>query len=993
MPLPSSPNPGRAGENTLSARLADLLRERGFADADFERQFTITDSVTGRHVLRKPDVVFSNGGTHIVSAKVGERRERETLSTAISYLRDLSPVTNLGVVFAVTYPEGEEPFHFHVLPAGSVEEISVVLESLDQVADAINEVVRGRIQDILARQEPVHVEAGRLLKYTAQDLSVGLLQAPSADLEEIFGGHDFFHSALSAGLTGEERDNALRLGPAYLFVNQVLFYTLLSQAAKAKGRPKLFPEIESADRGSPTALQAKYFDLVRQKDYEPIYGSDIARHLDVSKVGYAVDQLVDTLSRLAPKLTVPDLVGQVFQNLIPFGVRKPLGAYFTNPNAARLLASLAIESAHSTVLDPACGSGTLLVASYRRKWALLGKTESSRPQETHKAFVGNELTGIDAMAFSSHLAAVNLALQEPLLDTDYVRIARADSTSLMPGHTVVPVGESLPGDFRQQTLFDSSDRRKTSTKRSRIPTLRQGRSSSFVLDPVDVVIMNPPFTSQNNMSPEYRAKLKLRFRTPSAYRKIVFWKTSEQVFFLLIADRFLKDDGRLAAVLPLTTFTGRAFQPLVRYLVENYVIEVIVAGLGRSSFSEDTSLTECLIVARKRKPETESTFKFVTVDLSPDRWSSADVDRVLGMIEKGGDISGIGRTKSIAQTELLPGRSTLSGLLLRSIPDFDRAWTAFEYVAQHSRPGLIPVGQLFDRGLEITEVYHGDNRPLRLGPRALIACRTGERAIKATDRLVLHSEVGGITEVRDRLDSNIQFRFPSSSLAPCLRRFSFLSTMDITGQTDFIAAEVNRTLENAMRAFYTESESKKFLKALSTIGWSSIIERGSSRVNISARANLAAPGTIFLAFRSDDPTFLAGAYGYTVKGFDSEREEKLFTLWFNSTVALTQLIAKATITEGPWVKLEQFTTEQVLMPDPQALSEPQWKQVERLWAKVSQASATSLFDQLKGSALRQELDRSLLAIIGLDSQKSSECASRLADGTRAAIEMLVKTLT
>lgn len=35
----------------------------------------------------------------------------------------------------------------------------------------------------------------------------------------------------------------------------------------------------------------------------------------------------------------------------------------------------------------------------------------------------------------------------------------------------------------------------------------------------------------------------------------------------------------------------------------------------------------------------------------------------------------------------------------------------------------------------------------------------------------------------------------------------------------------------------------------------------------------------------------------------------------NSTLALLQLVGKSTITQGSWVKLEEFTAEQVTLPD------------------------------------------------------------------------------
>src|SRR4029077_423107 len=114
----------------------------------------------------------------------------------------------------------------------------------------------------------------------------------------------------------------------------------------------------------------------------------------------------------------------------------------------------------------------------------------------------------------------------------------------------------------------------------------------------DLVIMNPPFTYWGNMSKPYRENMKLRFLNErSIYREIIVKKTSQQVFFFLLAERFLKRGGQIAAVSPLTTFTGRAFQAFTSWFCNNYTIRYIVVGLGRCSFSEETSLTECLVMA------------------------------------------------------------------------------------------------------------------------------------------------------------------------------------------------------------------------------------------------------------------------------------------------------------------------------------------------------------------------------------------------------------
>lgn len=857
---------------------------------------------------------------------------------------------------------------------------------MEEVAEIIDQTVKGRISEIESKQEPVHYEMGRILRYSSIELSQVIKGVPEEDLEEIFGGHDFFHSALESLLKEKEKSSALHLGVAYLFINQILFYILLSNTAKMQGTPEIYPEIKNEDKNSPIKLRDNYFLKVRLKDYEPIYGPDVAQHFNEDTVGNFLIQLIDMLIELSPKLTVPDLVGQIFQNLIPFKIRKPLGAHFTNPKTAQLLAHLSIDDSDTTVLDPACGSGTLLVAAYKRKMELSPTDNLSR---LHKRFIENEITGIDAMAFSSHLAAVNLALQQPLTDTDFVRIGRSDSTKLKPGDIIEPTGGSMPDAFLQTQLTGKASKKTKS--QSRVPSMKAGKLRSIQLSKVNLVIMNPPFTSQNNLSKEYRILLKRRFVYPSIYKKIIFWKTSQQVYFLLLADKFLNKNGNIAAVLPFTTFTGHAFFPLINYYVNNYTIKSIIIGLGRCSFSENTSLSECLFIASKSKPSDGNTFKLIGVYERPENWADDYINKIIGYSDtyRKNDLCII---KEIKQTELLPENSTLSTLMLCLNDDYNLAWKILTKIANESKTEMVKIKELFKEGLEITEVYHGQYRPLLVGPKAIIACRTEERAIKQIDRLLYDSESDGEITLKDRFNPDSQYKFPINKLGSCIRRFSYFDTMNITNKTDFIVTKTGKELENTMNAYYTKKEKERFILRIKRAKWDKIIERGSSKVNIMARVDLAAKGTIFLAYRCEDPSFLI-AYGYNVKGFKDENEEKLFTLWFNSTMGLIELLAHATINRGTWLKFEQFTTEQLTIPNPQKLSKTQWIQIEKLWNDLEDESVPPLVEQLeKNNEVRTKLDTTLLKIIGFNDKEALSMSLKLQNGALSSINMLKKTM-
>ena len=582
------------------------------------------------------------------------------------------------------------------------------------------------------------------------------------------------------------------------------------------------------------------------------------------------------------------------------------------------------------------------------------------------------------------------------MDTDYVRIGTEDSTRHHPGETIQPTSDMWAEELTQVKISHKFEKKSEEKgKAIRIPNLSKAKAIPIELKQVDVVIMNPPFTSQNNLSKEYKNSLKRRFSMPLAHKETIYWKTSQQLYFILLADRFLKKKGTMAAVLPFTTFTGHAFQALIKFLVKNYTIKVVVVGLGQSSFSEDTSLTECLFVAKKEKPKPNHSFKLIGTKISPSLWTS-EIIRKLGEAISN-DLESLSTDvyvcEQIPQNELLPEGQTLSLLYMRLIPEFNKAWETMESVFSKSSVPTRKVKKWFNDGLTMDEVYHGEDRPLRRGPKAIIMCRNLERAQKESDRLVLKNEDKETYTFYDRFSEQLEFNFPKLEVTDALRRFSYLNSMDITGKTDFCVKAPEEATKKAMKAFYSDEKAESFIKRLSGEKWQVIQKNGSSNTSILARANLAAPGTKLIAAHADYPYFLAGAYGYIVRGFKDELEEKLFVLWMNSTIALLQLIGKSTITQGAWVKLEEFTTEQVVLPDCSVLTVQQKNKIEEIWRNFSKEILPSLMEQLNQSTpVRLQLDIALLELLGTSTKESEQLARTMEKGALKAIQMLRATM-
>lgn len=1005
--MPHAKPAGIPGENTDTALgLSREIEATGLSPTPFP-QFHFPPGSAKRRA--EPDLEIVNGGHHFVSAKKGENQFPAAFATAVDYALTVPHAVELkgkrvGEFFAVTYPKApEEKFHVMVVTRfGHHGPLTFSpLDSVGEVARLIKSVIDGQFDEYSRSLEPAGAAARRLLYWGAESLGRAIRHVSDEELESIFGGRDFFRSVLSTSLKGEKRQEALRIGPAFLFVNQVFFYMLLSQANTKAGR-KQYPPIADADRQFPSKLDELYFSRVRDIDYKPIYGIHVAHFFSGKEATEACGDIIGALDGLVPALDTSDLSGQVFQALIPLGIRKPLGAHYTNPNAAALLASLAVEEPRSVVFDPACGSGTLLVAAYRRKMLLAGGAASKR---LHKPFVEEELFGVDAMAFSGHLAAVNLALQRPLEETDSVRIGTADSTLLRPnGEPIGATDSVVPTALRQRRLDDVA--RQTSPKarsRGAVGLKDHGDASqgSFSIPEVDNILMNPPFTSWENMDTGYRSALRLHFKNVSKrYFPLITFRPSQQLFFLLLADRFLKKGGTMAAVLPLTTFTGKSFLSFTEWFIKNYQVRYMILGLGRASFSEDTALTECMVVATKSPPVPGHKITIIGVENPPETWTEDGLKQLLSIAVDGRAGSNEeARVLTVPQGRLSPASDSLGGIYLGLDPAYRIAQSAFKTFMTKSS-SLVSWATAESRyGVSISGGLRSGEHLSYYGPKGLIVLRNRPRKRLRDDRLVLSGYSGSALRSAD-LTTGETFDYPLQATGRAIRKFSYLPSLDVSDSADFYFRKYLPELETIFRRYYSESDTKKFLSRIRETTsdrpggrWQGRASESSSSLVLVRRIDFGAPGSTVLCTWSHEPVFVA-CEAYGVSNVPDEYQQKLLALWFNSTFFLLEVVAHATITRGTWMKIEEFSLAACDIPALHLLSPAEKKIVDSTWSSITGTPWPALMDQLLSSeGPRVELDDAVLKLLGcLDQSERRSLAEKVRAGVHSALIGLARTM-
>ena len=338
-----------------------------------------------------------------------------------------------------------------------------------------------------------------------------------------------------------------------------------------------------------------------------------------------------------------DLTGRIFQRLITD--RKYLATFYTRPASAALLARLAVAKLEGVdwsdakalgelrVGDFACGTGALLSAVYEQI-AARHERAGGDVAKLHPVMMEEVLYGCDVMPSAVHITGATLAGSQPNIDYRQSRLYTMPY-GRQPDNTVKIGSLELLQCSEVQTLFNTSD-----------PALRTGSLGEETAAQVnvdipdrsfDLVIMNPPFTrAGSDWEGSERAEDSIKqFRGLStdqdtqkamaAREKNLSKDTCAHGYagiastFAALANRKLKPEGVLALVLPLSAAAGISWQMFRQLLATEYTELTVLSNAANGkdmSFSSDTGMGECLVIARKLKSAEQSDSRVTFVSLA-----------------------------------------------------------------------------------------------------------------------------------------------------------------------------------------------------------------------------------------------------------------------------------------------------------------------------------------------------------------------------------------
>jgi hypothetical protein len=403
-----------------------------------------------------------------------------------------------------------------------------------------------------------------------------------------------------------------------------------------------------------------------------------------NEMSQRVRDLVDLAIRIASNRSLlrRDFAGRVYHSITgDIALRKGFATFYTEVPAAYLLATLAVSSllglderglpsldqekareiasqvASLKVGDLACGSGTLLTASYSalmRAVATLKfyyNLDDIEVESIGKRLIEEGIYGIDALRYASQITAINLALMAPStigrenVYTIYLGYIQDKNQAWLGSLELLNNAGRVGGllAYIEGGLRGVAER-----------VALEGTEGEFSIPQgFDLIIMNPPFTratgrterfemeaagerglfgfivdaeARRNVIRKYervRESIKSDLEKvaanianvlPTTIRDMVLSKpkefkqylaigqAGEGLPFLYLAYEYVKNGGVIAFVLPRGLLAGTSWF-LARTLLasEFHVKYVIVSSDPKRgyNFSEGTSLSETLIVARR----------------------------------------------------------------------------------------------------------------------------------------------------------------------------------------------------------------------------------------------------------------------------------------------------------------------------------------------------------------------------------------------------------
>jgi type I restriction-modification system DNA methylase subunit len=399
-------------------------------------------------------------------------------------------------------------------------------------------------------------------------LTPNMSKSLSLDLENKKFREEFEKWVTEQGFSYESRDEKIKTEEiiarqsAYLLINKILFYKVLEAVF-----PSL-PKLRSIQTLNISSYLQEYFKSALKIDYRAIFEQGFFDKISIlPEVAATIVKFIKELELYDFEKIKSDVIGRIYERLIPADHRKTLGQYYTPPSIIELILKLTLKNPDSRILDPCCGSGGFLIGTYHKLLELKGKTKATTEKE-HQSIL-DQIFGVEINQFPAHLSVINLAMQGIVLKTKQINVIVSDFFD------VKPYGEWFLKEYKLAHL--NRDETKTGTYRF-----------------FDCIVANPPYIRQE-IIPD-----KKKLQDIVKYEKANIDKTSDiYSYFFVHASQFLKNGGRLGFITSNKWLEVKYGKSLQKFFFDNHKI-IAVIEFDAGVFGE-VDVNTCVTILQKEK--------------------------------------------------------------------------------------------------------------------------------------------------------------------------------------------------------------------------------------------------------------------------------------------------------------------------------------------------------------------------------------------------------
>jgi len=348
---------------------------------------------------------------------------------------------------------------------------------------------------------------------------------------------------------------------SYMLMNRLTFYKTLE--TQISTLPKLL-KIDTEDSKVFSEKLRQVFDKVcKDVDYEAIFEPHtiLDQMLLTRKLIYALNDFIEELGTYDLSKIQSDVIGRVYEELIPEDERHRLGQYYTPPPIVELITEMCIQSPHDKVLDPSCGSGGFLVKSYHKLKDLKKKENPFAEDSKLHEEILNQIYGIDINPFPAQLSSINLAVRNLKVTSRNISLIVSDFFKIKPASSI------LPKEF-------------------------------------DVVVTNPPYTDWREM--EYRESIR---EVALRYNEEVVLDVGKQAgiyaYFFTYGAKFLKESGKMGLIVSDAWLDMGYGIGLKKFFLDFFKVKAII---GHDTGVFDIPLVNTVIVILE-KDESDSSMR------------------------------------------------------------------------------------------------------------------------------------------------------------------------------------------------------------------------------------------------------------------------------------------------------------------------------------------------------------------------------------------------